>query len=90
MTDATNEGLEEIVLDCEAAKALAKKFRNEADPFTEIPPSLLSAEHIDAYIKKTGLIAPYYKGGGGNLVLKKPLMKGGLATMHIDLIKKPK
>jgi len=46
MTDATNEGLEEIVLDCEAAKALAKKFRNEADPFTEIPPSLLSAKHI--------------------------------------------
>lgn len=76
MTDATNEGLEEIVLDCEAAKALAKKFRNEADPFTEIPPSLLSAEHIDAYIKKTGLIAPYYEGGGGKSRLKKASYEG--------------
>ena len=76
MTDATNEGLEEIVLDCEAAKALAKKFRNEADPFTEILPSLLSAEHIDAYIKKTGLIAPYYEGGGGKARLKKASYEG--------------
>ena len=52
--------------DDDGAKALAQPFRmndegeHENDPFDQtIKPSLLSADHIAEYVKKTGMICPY-------------------------------
>lgn len=61
MSDEQDHEREELSRD--NGKTLAKKHEHATDPFTDIPPSLLSAEHIDQYIKATGLIAPYFRGG---------------------------
>jgi deoxycytidine triphosphate deaminase len=45
------------------AKVLALEFREKADPFDDVKPSLLSAEHIEKYVLATGLVSPFVKGG---------------------------
>ncbi|MBB4438140.1 hypothetical protein E0H93_34760 [Rhizobium leguminosarum bv. viciae] len=55
-------------------RALALKL-DEKDPFPEIAPSLLSADDIDRYVRHTGLIAPYHR-GGENDRLKKASYEG--------------
>ncbi|UUP18386.1 hypothetical protein [Nitratireductor thuwali] len=52
---------ERELLSCNAAEALATSL-STIDPLPDIPPSLLSAEHIKQYVLKTGLIAPFYEG----------------------------
>lgn len=62
-----------------AEKALS--FWKKADPFpSEIAPSLLSAEHIDRYIRTVGLASPYYEGGGRKARLKKASYEGRIGT----------
>lgn len=80
----TNENTsdEELVLDTNTAKELAKHFKpregggTPPDPLPDIPHSLLSAEHIRDYVIKTGLIAPFYVSGGRKSRLKKAAYEG--------------
>ena len=77
----TKSNIEVLTLDREKASKLAGKYRpghSKALPkkLTEIPNSLLSAEHIDMFVKETGLIAPYYSGGGRKSRLKKASYEG--------------
>lgn len=65
-------------LSIDDAKMLAQKFRatndcpdTAPDPLKEIAPSLLSADHIIAYVKETGLIAPFNADTGKGSRLKK-------------------
>lgn len=44
----------------EEAKTRATRWRNE-DPFDDIPPALLSAQHFILYIKTTALIHPFFE-----------------------------
>ncbi len=72
---------ERLALSEEAAKNLAETIRREPDPFnassaTPIAPSLLSAEHIENYVLKTGLISPFYLDGGDDGRLKKASYEG--------------
>lgn len=78
---ATTDELESLVLSRDQAKILAEKYRpghSKALPkkLAEIPNSLLAAEHIDEFVKDTGLIAPYYSGGGRKSRLKKASYEG--------------
>jgi deoxycytidine triphosphate deaminase len=43
----------------EEAKRRAKEFRS-VDPFPEVPPALLSSEHISDYVRVTGMLHPFY------------------------------
>jgi deoxycytidine triphosphate deaminase len=43
----------------EEAKRRAREFRT-IDPFPDLPPALLSSEHICDYVRVTGLIHPFY------------------------------
>lgn len=75
MTD--KEDPEVLVLSTFEAEKKALSFLRKADPFSsQIAPSLLSAEHIDKYIRTLGLISPYYKGGGRKSRLKKASYEG--------------
>ena len=47
----------------EEADRRSKKYRN-ADPFPLIPRALLSSEHIQAYVRETGMIYPFESGSG--------------------------
>lgn len=68
---------EVLVLSREAAAQTAVNFgKNGRDPDKSIEPSLLSAEHIDYYVRATGLIGPYYEGGGKKARLKKAAYEG--------------
>jgi hypothetical protein len=68
---------EELVLTTAEAAAKALAFSRKQDPFSsDIAPSLLSAEHIDKYIRAVGLISPYYEGGGRKARLKKASYEG--------------
>ena len=74
MTDMKpDDGKEKEVLTCAQASELAKKYKSsgQSDPFPCIPPSLLSADHIERYVMETGAIAPFYTGGGRRSRLKK-------------------
>jgi deoxycytidine triphosphate deaminase len=42
----------------EEAEGRSKRYR-DLDPFPEIPPALLSSEHIKAYVRETGMIFPF-------------------------------
>jgi len=58
----------------------------QKDPFNDskkteyVPASLLSAKQIIAYVKKTGLIAPFYTGGGENSLLKDASYEGKIGS----------
>lgn len=41
------------------AEAQAEQFR-ELDPFPDIPPALLSSEHVSDYVRVTGMLYPFY------------------------------
>lgn len=44
------------------AETRSKKYRRpdvDLDPFPDIPPALLSSEHIKAYVRETGMIYPF-------------------------------
>ena len=77
---------EKLVLGASEAKQLAEKYRTtdgtvaQPDPFDCIPPSLLSAEHIKKYVKETGLISPFYTGGGKLSRLKKAAYEGRMGN----------
>ena len=60
------------------ARKLAEEHRGsgQSDPFPEIPPSLLSAEHIKEYVMATGAIAPFFVGGGRRSRLKMAAYEG--------------
>ena len=79
MTDMeSDDGKERKVLSRAQAKKLAKEYQSSAqpDPFPCIPPSLLSAGHIERYVMETGAIAPFYTGGGRHSRLKKASYEG--------------
>ena len=69
---------ERKILSREGARSLAEQHRDSGqhDPFPEIPPSLLSAEHIKEYVMETGAIAPFYIDGGSRSRLKKASYEG--------------
>ena len=69
---------ERKILSREDARKLAEEHRDseQPDPCPEIPPSLLSAEHIKKYVTATGAIAPFYIEGGRNSRLKKASYEG--------------
>ncbi len=58
-----NGGEEQLILSKEKARQIAENFNGGDDPYPEIPCALLSAEHIIKYAKKTGMIAPLFRGG---------------------------
>ncbi|WP_024880259.1 hypothetical protein [Methylosinus sp. LW3] len=70
MQPANNSGEEKEILSSRDADERARQWRGTKDPFADdIPPSLLSADHIEKYVLATGMIAPFYKGG------EKPRLK---------------
>jgi deoxycytidine triphosphate deaminase len=74
--------VERCALSVEDADKLARACRDSPDPFSfeEIPPSLLSAEHIEKYVLKTGLIAPFFLGGDRKSRLKKASYEGRIGS----------
>jgi dUTPase len=83
------EDIEECILKREDAEKLAENFKRyegkalKRDPFNneEIPPSLLSAEHILKYVEKTGLVAPFYIKGGEKSRLKDAAYEGRIGSV---------
>ena len=73
-----NSGPEEEILSPVDARKRAEDHRDagQHDPFPEIPPSLLAAEHIKKYVMATGAIAPFYTGGGRHSRLKNASYEG--------------
>ena len=67
---------EEEKLSRERARKLAEAHMGEPDPFPDIRPSLLSAEHIEYYVLRTGAISPFYGNGGRRSRLKKATYEG--------------
>ncbi len=53
------------VLSREDARRIAESIIGQGDPLAhlDIAPSLLSTQHIEAYVQATGLIGPFFKGG---------------------------
>ncbi|MER8578959.1 hypothetical protein NKG95_09445 [Mesorhizobium sp. M1423] len=74
--------VERCVLSVQDADKLARACLDTPDPFSfdEIPPSLLSAEHIEKYVLATGLIAPFFLGGGRKSRLKKASYEGRIGS----------
>lgn len=70
------------MLSVQDADKLARACLDRPDPFSfdEIPPSLLSAEHIEKYVLATGLIAPFFLGGGRKSRLKKASYEGRIGS----------
>ena len=60
-------------LSCKKAKEIAQELRDNGreDPLPEIPAALLSSDHIEEYVLKTGAISPFIVGGGERNRLKK-------------------
>ena len=73
-----DDGEEREALSRERAAELAEKYKSsgQPDPFPCIPPSLLSASHIERYVMEAGAIAPFYTGGGRRSRLKKASYEG--------------
>ena len=69
---------EREILSREGARKQAERHRDsdQADPFPDIRPSLLSADHIKEYVMETGAIAPFYTGGGRHSRLKMATYEG--------------
>ncbi|MBY5810330.1 hypothetical protein [Rhizobium leguminosarum] len=79
MTEETSD--EEIeVFSTEEGRRRALDQRGVGDPYPNIPPSLLSADDIDHYVRVTGLIAPYHR-GGENDRLKKASYEGRIGDV---------
>ena len=86
----TTDEPEKLLVDSEAAKVLAKPFGRfdeggaydadkepAEDPFLDdIAPSLLTADDIKKYVMATGVIAPFYEGGGGKSRMKDASYEG--------------
>ncbi|MGJ0533718.1 hypothetical protein [Methylocystis sp.] len=81
MQPANNSGEEKEILGRSDAAELARQRRGKDDPFDNnvIPPSLLSADHIEKYVLATGMIAPFYK-GGDKPRLKKASYEGRIGS----------
>ena len=72
-----NGSEKEILCRDEACKrAEDHRKSGQQDPFPKVPPSLLSAEHIEKYVMATGAIAPFYTGGGRKSRLKNASYEG--------------
>jgi deoxycytidine triphosphate deaminase len=69
----------EIFSTDEGRKLALKAKQEKEDPFPKIPASLLSADDIDRYVRSTGLIAPYHR-GGKNDRLKKAAYEGRIGN----------
>lgn len=78
MTDTEHDGEEREELSRNQACVLAVEYRHfgQPDPFPNVPPSLLSAEHIHDYVLKTGVVGPFCTGGGRHSRLKKASYEG--------------
>ena len=78
----SGNGKERKILSREGAREQAEKHRDsgQADPFSDIPPSLLSAEHIKRYVMETGAIAPFHSGGGRDSRLKMATYEGRIGN----------
>ena len=81
MTDMKSddgEEWEELRLNRAQALELANKYKSseQPDPLPWIRPSLLWADHIEQYVMETGVIAPFYTGGGRHSRLKKASYEG--------------
>lgn len=84
------DDLETLLLDSEDAKAKAEPYGRfgadgaydaekvpKEDPFLDdIQPSLLTADDIKKYVMATGVIAPFYEGGGGHSRMKDASYEG--------------
>lgn len=68
--------------DEEAAKR-AQLFQDD-DPFPEIPPTLLSSEHIQAYVRQTGMLWPFYPDVKGTLKAASYEVKPGERFIYWD------
>jgi len=87
---STTDEPEKLLVASNAAKSKAKPFgrfdeggeydaekKPAVDPFLEeIAPSLLTADDIKKYVMATGLIAPFYEGGGGKSRMKDASYEG--------------
>ena len=74
---------EREILTRDEARRLAEEHRaaGQPDPFSKVPPSLLSAEHIKDYVRKTGAIAPFYDDGGRHSRLKMATYEGRIGNL---------
>ncbi|MCB0339818.1 MAG: hypothetical protein KDD53_09440 [Bdellovibrionales bacterium] len=86
MTASTDK--EKCILERDVAEAIALDYLRygdkppkKSDPLTDIPYSLLSAEHIRDYVLKTGLIAPFHIYGGRNSRLKDAAYEGRIGDV---------
>jgi len=61
-------------------EGLANNYRDSPDPFTDVSPSLLAASDIERYVRKTGLISPFFTGGGDRSRLKKASYEGRIGS----------
>lgn len=87
MSDEPAARKEELILSCEAAVETATLFtKSGPDPRKNIPYSLLSSEHIEEYVKLTGLISPFYLYGGKKSRLKHAAYEGriGKTAYYFD------
>ena len=78
MTGTGSNRAERQELSRDQARIVAEEYRasGQPDPFENVPPSLLSAEHIRDYVLKTGAIGPFHTGGGRHSRLKKASYEG--------------
>ncbi|WP_376704197.1 hypothetical protein RQ479_04105 [Mesorhizobium sp. ISC25] len=74
--------VERCALSVVDADKVARACLDSRDPFSfdQVPPSLLSAEHIEKYVLATGLIAPFFLGGGRKSRLKKASYEGRIGS----------
>jgi len=80
LTENITDDRERRVLSTEEGKQLAFKMLGQPDPFTDVPPSLLSGFDIDRYVRLTGLISPYFTGGGDKNRMKKASYEGRIGS----------
>jgi deoxycytidine triphosphate deaminase len=77
---ATVSTEERLVLSTAAGKQKAFSMVGVSDPCPKVSPSLLSSDDIDRYVLETGLICPYYEGGGRKKRLKKASYEGRIGS----------
>lgn len=65
---------------CARADGLGRVYRGSADTFDDVKPSLLAASDIERYAKKTGMISPFFTGGGTKSRLKKASYEGRIGN----------
>ncbi|MCB8839499.1 hypothetical protein [Aurantimonas sp. VKM B-3413] len=77
---AADSSVEQEIVGRLDAAGLAEPLLGQPDPFPSIAPSLLSADHIENYVRKTGMIAPFHLGGGRKARLKKASYEGRIGS----------